>query len=83
MLHLLAREGKVLGRFGRLGFLRGHLEGNTLEARWTASQAYGWLTLHFDRDFKAAECRYGLDEQDAAGSAHLAKITRRSKRRAS
>lgn len=82
VLRLVAHDDTVLGRFGRLGFVRGKLKGHILDARWSERVRYGWITIRFDARYTMAECRYGLDEDAAAiGSAGLSKIKRRSRRK--
>lgn len=80
VLRLLVREAAVRGRFGRNGFLWGHLSGTHLEGRWSDSDNNGWIAMDFDGDYKNAEIRYGVEAENAAGAAWLHKIVRRSSR---
>ena len=60
VLRLLQRDGRVVGRFGRRGILKGTLSDLTLEARWSDRERTGWLKLTFDDSYQHFEGRYGL-----------------------
>lgn len=79
-MRLIRRGDRVIGRYGRLGFVRGRIDDLVVDARWTERREYGWIIMRFDNRYTAAECEYGVDdEQIATGAGRLSRIVRRRK----
>lgn len=80
VMRLIRRGDRVIGRFGRVGFLRGRIADSLVDARWTERREYGWIIMRFDNRYRAAECEYGIDDQALAiGAGRLSRIVRNRK----
>ncbi len=69
-LHMFAREGRIVGRFGRRGSLKGVLEDSVVRATWHNDVRRGWVVLRFNADFTGFEADYGLDDDPAKPVGH-------------
>lgn len=76
IIHLIVRDSTVLGRFGRVGVIRGSVTGLAVDARWRDNARNGWMKLTFTPDFRSCTCDYGIDEGPALGHSLLSKVSR-------
>lgn len=81
MVHFIVRDGAIIGRFGRIGTMRGSLSGRVAHIFWQVRDREGWITLRFEPHFKSCVCEYGLRDGPAVGSASMSVVSRSSKPR--
>lgn len=75
-IHVIARGQSVIGRFGRVGVMRGSIEGRILKAEWTEGERRGWISLEFAPDYKSCICTYGMAGGPALQTARMLKVSR-------
>jgi hypothetical protein len=71
----------MIGRYGRIGTLRGRIDDCVADAQWSEPARFGWIKLRFDAEYICCKIRYGLNHlQRETGRCSMLRITRRARR---
>lgn len=63
LLHVIVRQGEVVGRYGRNGHLTGRLDGEILTAEVTEPNRRGALTVTFKPDFGSFQGQLKFEQE--------------------
>lgn len=67
----------MIGRYGRIGTLRGSIENCVANVQWSEPDRFGWLNMRFDVEYIRCKIRYGLhDRQREIGHCTMQRIMR-------
>ncbi|MEO9170699.1 MAG: hypothetical protein ABI282_03445 [Candidatus Baltobacteraceae bacterium] len=62
LLHLIDRNGKVMGRYGNRGYIKGSIDGDILVAALREGSRSGSMRIRFDANYRSFEGTFELND---------------------